>query len=170
MTVGTVLGGHSKRLHTERSTQPERRLLMYDRGGRGPQRSGAQRFTWPAHARFRRHRASFTCGPVDDTPTFECHPHAFTCGHAVDDTVLYRLRADPASVRCHVCKWAAPARRTAVSRAQSASHHRTLHAGATEHSMLVLVRWPSSSLSRPRPLPPHARLRYVAHPAGEPYI
>ena len=94
----------------------------------------------------------------------------FTCGHAVDDTVLYRLRADPASVRCHVCKWAAPARRTAVSRAQSASHHRTLHAGATEHSMLVLVRWPSSSLSRPRPLPPHARLRYVAHPAGEPYV
>ena len=49
-TVATVLGGHSKRLHTERSTQPERRcdgslctiVVDVDRSGRGHSASHGQ--------------------------------------------------------------------------------------------------------------------------------
>ena len=166
--MATVLGGPTRKGCTPRAEHATGALLMYDRGGRG------QRCVSASHGQHMRVFAG--TAPVSRVARWMTLQRSsvihmrFTCGHAVDDTVLYRLRADPASVRCHVCKWAAPARRTAVSRAQSASHHRTLHAGATEHSMLVLVRWPSSSLSRPRPLPPHARLRYVAHPAGEPYV
>ena len=98
------------------------------------QRSGAQRFTWPAHARFRRHRASFTCGPVDDTPTFECHPHVSRV--AMPWMIRYSTVCAPTQHQFVVTYANGP-----LPRAVPPYRERNLRA-TTEHSMLVLPNTP----------------------------